>query len=224
MILGILIGGFYRLRSNWLTVRDSSEFEKALEIWSPLVAAHRNTPRTIKRFGNRVRYFVMLQQGESLDKTAWAEVLSQIRAWLRGEHDKELSAQTPKTLALTESRLIALSAFHEALPDSWEQALKTGRTEGEGQMADRAVSALSQHQSEFHQSWPPGDVEMKTFKRLLAGIRMPGDVETIEVGRHESGEENAAPSREQGTENSPSSKTESVHVRSGDVGTFRPKP
>jgi hypothetical protein len=42
-------------------VKDSDEFEAALRGWHPLVAAKRNTPRSIKRFVNEVRYYAMSQ-------------------------------------------------------------------------------------------------------------------------------------------------------------------
>jgi KAP family P-loop domain len=58
-----------------LVVRDSPKFVAALEIWHPLVSARQEslrqdllrqaTPRTIKRFMNRVRYLAMRQRRQS---------------------------------------------------------------------------------------------------------------------------------------------------------------
>lgn len=50
----------------WLVIRrkdeiieDSDEFIKALDIWHPLIAFRRKTPRELKRFQNQVRYLAM---------------------------------------------------------------------------------------------------------------------------------------------------------------------
>ncbi len=45
-----------------VVIRDSQEFELALATWHPLLFAWRNTPRSIKRYLNRVRYLAMLQR------------------------------------------------------------------------------------------------------------------------------------------------------------------
>jgi photosystem II stability/assembly factor-like uncharacterized protein len=50
-----------RLRRVSTVVRDSSDFRLALKIWLPVVVLHQNTPRSIKRFINRVRYLAMLR-------------------------------------------------------------------------------------------------------------------------------------------------------------------
>jgi hypothetical protein len=42
-----------------LVVHDSEEFEKALTAWSEVIQARQNTPRSLKRFLNRVRYLAM---------------------------------------------------------------------------------------------------------------------------------------------------------------------
>jgi hypothetical protein len=45
-------------------VRDSDAFTGALEVWAPFIlAAHRNTPRNVKRFVNRLRLYAMLRRG-----------------------------------------------------------------------------------------------------------------------------------------------------------------
>jgi hypothetical protein len=178
-------------------VKDSDEFEMALEIWAPLVAARRNTPRTIKRFGNRIRYFAMLQQGEALDRPAWREAVDSLKRMFRrlGPRTSSGSAYKapPKSPALSESRLIALSALYEAFGTGWNKVLAglsgpaDASVPGNHSVLDRSGKTLGVavrnafflHAGEFDQQWPPSDQEIETFKRLLAGVRLPGDAEIL---------------------------------------------
>jgi hypothetical protein len=190
------VGVFYRFRTNWLSINDSDEFEKALEIWAPLVAARRNTPRTIKRFGNRIRYFAMLQQGEALDRPAWREAVAACKRMLGKQSvpQASLAEKTPtKSTALSESRLIALSALYEAFGVGWNEVLVgladllNSGVDSDHSVLDRSGAtvglavreAFFKHCSRFDQRWPPSDEEIATFKRLLAGVRLPGDAEIL---------------------------------------------
>ena len=81
----------------WVVVRgrddiqyDSNTFKDALEIWLPLAAQRRETPRAVKRFVNRTRYFAMRLRDERMAAEADA--------------DKE-------------STIVALSAIHQIDPD-----------------------------------------------------------------------------------------------------------
>ena len=66
-----VVFAWLRLRASVHQVHDSQAFRQALRAWMPLVQRHRKTPRALKRFGNRIRYLVMLQQAEHLDAYAW---------------------------------------------------------------------------------------------------------------------------------------------------------
>jgi hypothetical protein len=61
-------------------VRDDEAFVKALQVWHPLVltTGARNTPRTARRFQNRVRYLAMRQRALSLPPP-----MSRAESWLR---------------------------------------------------------------------------------------------------------------------------------------------
>jgi hypothetical protein len=65
------------LRRPPIVVKDSDEFTQALKAWHPLVFSRRSTPRSAKRFLNRVRYYAMRQRDlpeeRRIDRlTAWA--------------------------------------------------------------------------------------------------------------------------------------------------------
>jgi hypothetical protein len=161
------------------------------------VAARRNTPRTIKRFGNRIRYFAMLQQGEALDRPAWREAIDSLKRMFRRLGPRTSSGWAdkapPKSTALSESRLVALSALYEAFGTGWNKVLvelselTDASVPGNHSALDRSGKPLGVavrkafflHAGEFDQQWPPSDEEIETFKRLLAGVRLPGDAEIL---------------------------------------------
>ena len=97
-IPAFVIGGESALPSRWLTawpltalvlaalvvflqrppivVKDSDEFTEAIKAWHPLLFSRRTTPRSAKRFLNRVRYYAMRQRDVPEERrvdrvTAW---------------------------------------------------------------------------------------------------------------------------------------------------------
>jgi hypothetical protein len=59
-LLLVLATAIYVLsRQRREVIEDSPAFEKARRIWSALVIRRSRNPREIKRFNNRVRYFVV---------------------------------------------------------------------------------------------------------------------------------------------------------------------
>ncbi len=76
------------------TISDSKEFNDAMEQWFPLVYANNKTPRSIKRFINRVRYYAMIQR-----KT------------------DELSTDNTTYGGIPDHILVAYSVIHDCCPD-----------------------------------------------------------------------------------------------------------
>lgn len=71
-LLGLAcIHGLLRVRAQALEVQDTEAFRNGLKIWTELAVSRRTTPRAIKRWGNRMRYFAMLQQGAVVEDTLW---------------------------------------------------------------------------------------------------------------------------------------------------------
>jgi len=83
-----------------------------LRIWLPVVSQKRNTPRAIKRFGNRIRYLAMLQQGEALDGSLGDDLLQHIGTRF-GLADRKAHETTVSVHAVAEHRLVALGALRE---------------------------------------------------------------------------------------------------------------
>jgi hypothetical protein len=163
---------------------------QALEAWAPLVRAHRQTPRAIKRFGNRVRYLAMLQQAESLDESGWDVWFDKLaNAWMRLNPRRDRGApapntQTPRPLALAEHRIVALGAIHEAFGSQWRQALMPDAA-GQLHLGEDPIAAgvyqqsVSTYMRNMNTHWPPEEEELDVFARALQGVRLPGDPELL---------------------------------------------
>jgi len=172
------------LRSSINETRDSESFRRALEIWTPLVVARHATPRSVKRFGNRVRYLAMLQQGEQDDDTR-SGLLKRRIAELRG---KPLPPPVRTRVdVLAEHQLTALGAIHDLYGAQWERYLAALNPSPEAEARDPALpilrGAIDAHQKAFESDWPPSAKEVAVFKRLLSGVRLAGDPEVLGSAR-----------------------------------------
>ena len=155
-------------------VRDSKAFEKALEIWSEAIVHDDPTPRTFKRFLNRLRYFAAMLHVENGEGFDW-----------RGE-----------------ANLVALAALHhlnvDFLPPAMPRQLglfeqdggNLGVTQGSGAEDDEAVrmrierileacrtparpgSWKAVQGVEVESPWPPDEREIEQFRKLFAGMHV----------------------------------------------------
>jgi len=191
-----------RLRQQAIQVQDSKDFREALQVWTPLVALKHNTPRTVKRFGNRIRYLAMLQQGAMQDLTLWQQLLEQLESARRAFSGQIASRpDLPRVDALAEPQLIALGAIHEVFGAGWRQAVSASTGEagdyqrfllrlpailqehpelaGHQKFLARLPNLIEEHREQFGSPWPPLPREMDVFERLLAGVRLPGVTQII---------------------------------------------
>jgi photosystem II stability/assembly factor-like uncharacterized protein len=105
-----------------VVIRDSREFEQALATWHPLLFSWHNTPRSIKRYLNRVRYLAMLQRPAAPEPTLGRRLLDSLaRRWQRLRKRPEpaaaLSAAKGERLIIPEDFLVALSAIDCCHPE-----------------------------------------------------------------------------------------------------------
>ncbi|HEY5992484.1 MAG TPA: hypothetical protein VIU10_07885 [Candidatus Udaeobacter sp.] len=157
----ILIPGIIRLsRRTGSVIEDSPEFTEALDKWFPFLVTGRDmTPRAIKRFVNRVRYFAMME-GSFRPVRRWWERLAQFLERKR-EAPKEETIVTP-TGGTREDLLVALATVHERHPEwfagdleSFLQAVRSVPSE----LITRDVTAI--------------DVDTYDhFKKLVAGVEV----------------------------------------------------
>jgi hypothetical protein len=124
MLISAAIGSLRRVPQP--RVEDTQVFTDAMQIWHPLVltSGARNTPRTARRFQNRVRYLAMRQRALKLDAQ-----LSRGERWLYRLAGAPLTPAAPAGDAVTqawaaaipdripEDMLVALAAIHESRPD-----------------------------------------------------------------------------------------------------------
>jgi hypothetical protein len=88
-------------------------------------------------------------------------------------------------MGLPESRLIALGALFDAFGQQWKASFdeswfsSAATSVWVSGVPGAVAQALEADTKEFGQPWPPTSDEIQTFERLLAGVRMPGDVEII---------------------------------------------
>lgn len=167
---------------------DSPRFRQALQIWASVVAAKHGTPRSIKRFGNRIRYFAMLQQGDILT-VSWRQRGAFLfrRLW----RQEELSVPASVSQTLDEAHLIAMGAIYEVAAERWRDVVRNGQWNEQGRwtVEDRLLEAgltsivnqaIDRHQQEFDTVWPPTAEEIAVFEHLIVGVRLSGDPHVIQ--------------------------------------------
>ena len=94
-----------------LVVKDSPNFMDALKIWHPLIFSRQSTPRSIKRFMNRIRYLAMRQRAVTEGERSWWRrlMLSALPAELPPE--AAASAAENAVEPIPDEALVALAAI-----------------------------------------------------------------------------------------------------------------
>jgi len=176
MVLGaMLAAGLWRLGSRGeVIVKDSPEFQSALRFWHPLLIAGRHTPRSIKRFLNRVRFYAMRQRPQETARRGWQHWL----AWLRSETPPDPASTGTDGVGGTidEEILVALSAIQHAHPnwlksdllwDDFLAFLDLQATHGDHSIPQEIADHLDDLRS-----WPPPAPFRELFHKLSAGIHV----------------------------------------------------
>ena len=160
----LLVPGIIRLsRRSGSVIEDSPAFLKALEEWFPfLTAGAEMTPRSVKRFVNRVRYFAMME-GSFQPALRWWEQLAQ---FLRRRSAAATPAPAP-AVGTGEDLLVALATVHERHPDWFRGDFGSFQTSlrSSGAAQDKAL---------------PGDAALLRveknmyahFQKLVAGVEV----------------------------------------------------
>jgi hypothetical protein len=190
ILLAIIGGGLWFLaRPLNLIVRDSPGFVKALDIWHPVIVAKRKTPRSLKRFTNRVRYLAMRQRPLQESRSLLQRFEATIGRWLgRKESTSPASVNAPLT---PESSLVALCVVDSFNPNLVRsEALWRLMTDMQGsanpltfdldvaQEWERVTDvdrfelnkAIDEHTKQFS-SWPTDD-QRRIYLAITAGLRV----------------------------------------------------
>ena len=112
-LLGMIwLGVTVLTRRPDLVVKDSPNFVDALKIWHPLIHSRQSTPRTIKRFMNRIRYLAMRQRSPADPQLSWFGRLFGTKGQpvgVRGEAGSAV-AEAPSEI-IPDEALVALAAL-----------------------------------------------------------------------------------------------------------------
>jgi len=158
-------------RSAEENVKDTDAFTSALGICSPAVFAFYPTPRGVKRFQNRMRYFAMrINQGE--EQQDWLARL--IDKWLkRGVENKKENSSDDK-IVITEPQLWALGLVSALNPKLLKFDVDGMLRElpNETRVIEKAVlsDTLIQLSEKFENIWPDENAR-RFFRELSQGIR-----------------------------------------------------
>lgn len=156
-------------------VRDSPRFRQALTVWHDVIAARCLTPRAVKRFMNRVRFFAMRQRSQVEDPSH----AQYIAAWIRGLLGERLAPrQYPGAGAATDEALLvavcAVQLFEPELlnnDDLWLR-LRHGLSEQPTGMSNQRYALLRQaidgHTALY--GWPLQDTHRSELRRMFAEI------------------------------------------------------
>lgn len=199
LLIGLILIGalamhaLARLRAQVIEVRDSRAFTNGLMIWTELAATRRDTPRAIKRWGNRLRYFAMLQQGSKVEETRGQRLRRKLGERLRKRAERTDGSSPIKSVChflagllrvppayavsavrytiIDEGRLVAIGAAHQAYGKNWRKELNDSVLVADDDPVRRATR---RYHDITGNGWTDiSDEEADAFERLLAGIKLP---------------------------------------------------
>jgi hypothetical protein len=170
LLLFLLLGVWRFSLRPAVVVKDSPEFVAALRLWHPMVVAKQNTPRALKRFLNRVRFYAMCQRPSQRPVPRWQRLFAWLRRRVGGRPQSPLS--TAAEPPIPEALLVALSTIQHCYPE-WLQDerlftdfagyLKTH----EAVLPEEVKNAL-----DAFLKGPPVIAYRRAFVQLSAGIRI----------------------------------------------------
>ncbi len=161
-----------------LIVKDSPDFQKALEIWRTVIHSKAATPRDLKRFLNRLRYLAMRQRLQEPTPTYGEKVLEKLASVL-GKRTTNTPNEDPRN-TLPESQLVALAALDASGLVESENDFQKALTE-ELSRADEVwpdpltvfVKALERHKAAFEEKSGALSLDHRTaYLHLAAGIHV----------------------------------------------------
>ena len=163
----LLLASFawWLLRPREVVVRDSPEFQQALTLWHDLVADKSRSPRSLKRFMNRVRYFAM-GLGNPKGEAAPRYVPTRFSHWLPMFRARPGTVVT-WTKEISEAQVVALAAIHHAVPERLETDLSAEQASA---LPKTLVETLLERHGKTFGHWPPKPEQIAFFRRLSEGI------------------------------------------------------
>jgi len=176
-IAAFALGAWAFTRRPDVITKDSKEFEDALRIWCPLVYARQKTPRSIKRFMNRVRYLAMRYRPSEAMSAPWEDFVLKTGALFGLKREPPPAQQARERI---EPILVALSAIHHLNPtwieneNQWTAIANESLSVIGGSATDARTlvqQARDTHIRHFGR-WGVTNQHREEFLRMLAGIRV----------------------------------------------------
>jgi hypothetical protein len=146
-LIFVLLAGLWELLRHRPVgvVVDSPAFSAAIDSWAELIGLHTPTPRSAKRFMNRLRYIAMRQRSERETRGT-------------GE-------------ALAEPQLVALCALELAGIDLSALNALGFSTLLEDSPVEPAIESGIKGYREQTDGWPPSAAQVARFRELASGVR-----------------------------------------------------
>lgn len=136
------IAALFILRRDPYQIQDGEPFKMALELWHPLLAMRDDlaTPREIRRFENRARYYAMRLRPHPPQRKSQ---LRRFAEWLdrRGGGKPPDSPPDAKT-SIPEELIVGLSAIRHAAPEHIDLAAAQNEEPGENEPRMRRAVAV----------------------------------------------------------------------------------
>jgi hypothetical protein len=97
-----------------LVVKDSVQFQEALGVWRDVIFTAQPTPRSLKRFQNRIRYIAMRERPIEESQSRWQRVVSDVRRRFSPPAPQPAGA---KHATIPESLIVAFAAIDGLQPE-----------------------------------------------------------------------------------------------------------
>jgi len=176
LVLALWLARGHALFPRDVVVRDSQPFIDALHIWRPVIMLNHRTPRSIKRFLNRVRFYAMCQRALAAPRAhrSPAGVIPAFVGWLRAMPAPH--SQLPAGVEGKEHQLVALAALHEVVPEALGTRSFYFALQGTPQILPFQIplevkEAWRAHAQKFHEG-PPPEEDVHAFQRLSGSVKM----------------------------------------------------
>ncbi|HJR07785.1 MAG TPA: P-loop NTPase fold protein [Pyrinomonadaceae bacterium] len=175
----LVVAGLLLTRRPDLVVKDSEEFEAALRIWHPLVFSRHKTPRSLKRFMNRVRYLAMRQRPQQESQSRWERAVAQIARRFGIELHAAMLGGDSSQKSMPESALVALAAIQQFAPgwlenkQHFQQWIIHNIVPATHDVDELALlrEAKNAHEEKFDY-WPSIEKHRAAFLKMSADIRV----------------------------------------------------
>ena len=167
IVLTILLVIWFRLKEpKTEIIADTPEIRKALLVWREVIAAHRNTPRTLKRFINRMRFFAMYGRVGYHEANDLSDAHLVALGALHYLNPEWLGRGGRHQLALRE-----IPAEPASIPTRWHELHLADGSPIPPEILSALTRAIHEHNKQFP-SWPPKQESIKLFKKMAEGLEI----------------------------------------------------